>query len=412
MNLYKKILTFILPFLAMALFQSCVFENINDDEPTQGPNGEHAMLVLHIMKLDGSGKVVDQTDDINEIVNDFRIIIINENGEIESNDLITSDEFLINGNPNELYYLFKVLEPGKRKFYLFANEGSVDDLEGSVNGSLSSFLAGISVGSKASNFESAINSAWFQPIYQFDDNEIALPYSSFYELDMKAGIRYEQPMYLVPVATKINLNFYNYRDFAVDVKEASISKIADSNFLMGQPALNEQKKFISTTEYYWIDWLARISEMSNEFDSFSPNVDFNQTYGWIKNYSLPTSAVYADKRFTEETGLLVPKVTTGMGQPVPGEGHITTIYLPESRYIVDPKLSQEQEYFLNLVLEDKDTAVMEEIEVSVPLTNVNALFRNTRVIIDVNFNQGTDEIYVEIRSWYSTDNFYGTVSGK
>ena len=414
MNLCKKILTFILPLLATVLSQSCVLENINNDEPKQGTDDEHTMLVLHIMKLDGAGKVVDETDNINEIVKDLRIIIINEKGEIESNDLITSDEFLSDGDSNELYYLFKVLEPGKRKFYMFANEGSVTDLEGTENVSLSSYLAGISVGSNASEFESVINSVWFKPSYKLDGNEIALPYSSFYELDMKAGLRYEQPIYLVPVATKICFNFFNNREYQVNVTGLGISSVADTNFLMGQPAKEEQTKIYNGEFLYWIDWLAKVSEESNKYPDFIPNVGFNEQNGWILNYNLPSAASHSEKKFIDADNekdfieIEGRKVVTG-GSPIPGTKTLPYCYLPESSFFQSSK-SLQQEYFLNINLEDRNPDVDKVEPVSVPLSNIKALFRNTRVIINVNFNEGTDEIYVEIRSWFSTDYFFGTVT--
>lgn len=414
MKFFNQIFLYLVLGCFSALSTGCVMNNY-EDEAAQVIDNEHAVVVLHLSPLENFSDyyLTDGEIPINEKIETLRIIIIDQQSGIEQNSLIKLADFNKGPDNDCLHYLFYHTTPGHKKFYLFANERSVPVIEGVGTAGLEDYLSGITKNTKVSDFETTINSAWFRPDYKVKNNEITLPYSSYYELDMKEGMRYEQSMYLVPVATKINLNFYNYRSYPVDVQQASISQIADRTFLIGQVDRKEQYKSIGNTGYYWVDWLAKISEMSKDYGSFSPNVDFNQTYGWISNYNLPVSVEYSDKDFIDDgTMLKVGGVTKGMGSPEPGEEHISTVYLPESRYLVDPKLSQEQQYYLNLKLFDNDPSETEnEIEVSVPLTNINALFRNTRVIIDVNFNEGTDEIYVEIRSWYSTDNFYGTVSG-
>lgn len=407
-------LRYILPKLLLLCFPVFLF-GCKDEGTLESGNFEtdknQTILSLQVRALSSETPGIENDESIKSL----RIIIIDENGEIECNKKVSQENLLQSGPGNDLYYFFHITTPGKKKFYLFANEEKVNNINGQ-NQSLTSFLSNyVSENGNATEFEDLINNISFFPEYEKEsDGKIYLPYSSYYQLDMKGGTVYEKPMYLVPVAAKICFNFFNNREFAVKVKEMGISSIADKNYLLGQPSDKELTKTYNGESLYWVDWLAKVSAASNEYPEFVPNVGFNEQNGWIINYSLPEGTSHSEKKFIwleqPESNINVKgsEMVIG-GSPTPGQESLDFCYLPESCFFQETK-SQEQVYYLNLNLEDANPHVGSVEPVSIPLNNIKALFRNTKIIVNINFNEGTDDIYVEIRSWFSTDYFFGTVT--
>ena len=408
MKLVKNLISLIVFTAALAAMQSCVYDK-PDTPPEAALSSEQTVIVLNARALNGPEP---ETNDIRELVKSWRIVMIDENGLIECNRRFSLDNIEAGKAETIVDQFFQITTPGNKKFYLFANEESVADADASMAKTdsftdlLDSYREGTDTGD---DFESVINSYHFKPDYKVENGAIYLPYTSFYTLQMEGGKRYDKDMFLVPVATKIYFNFNNFRQFPVKVKEVGISRIAEDSYLLGNVTGEDRNKYYGSEKLYWVDWLAKVSEESGNYDSFLPNVGFNEQTGWIFDYLVPSGAEHSDKTFVDNLNQFTVAEATSVagGSPVPSTVSLNYCYLPESKYI--PEGSSTQVYYLTLELEDTNPSVG-AIELDpIPLSNVKALFRNTRVIINVNFNEGTDDIYVEIRSWFETDDFYGTV---
>lgn len=413
--------------MALAAFTSlllygCASDPFLENGEGDEPDAEHAVMAFRILTSDG-GDDGDETG-VKELIKSLRILMIDESGLIECNEYFQADELKTNYASGEIYYFYRVTTPGKKKFYLFANEESVSAVSGITgfnNKPFTTFLSNYPEGSySSSDFETKITAAYTAPSFSIEDGVVYLPYSSFYELDMKAGKRYEQPMYLVPVATKFYFNFINNRTAAVHVQKLGISQCPKNNYIMGHVEDSQQELAIEGKKYYWVDWLAKISEMSQSSLSFEENETFNEKYGWITDYTMPPqgSAGYSDYPFIEkssdgnssEDNVIKARTDNGGGNlPTPGRKSFGPYYLPESKYIPNNK-DKKQVYTLILELEDQNPSVDEVVidDENLVLTNLASLFRDTHVVVNITMDEGTDKIYVEIRSWFSTENFFGT----
>lgn len=310
---------------------------------------------------------------------------------------------------------------------------------------------------KAGEFSMVMNSLYFEPDYSVDENNnVYLPYTAFYSgKEIKAIYteeEEEQPaiqdlgeMFLVPCATKFRFIFNNYRPDEVEVNKIGIEGVAKNLYLNGQVREKEQKKklpsFISTQEYYWIDWLAETSKNSWSYESPGDNEGFNQIWGWISHYDVPNSAypeevqdspdkdgqndnesqIIPEIIFVEEqfTGIknIEPYKESDEGDELPGYPGILEIgpfYAPESKWnekeevtAVDGKDVKTgnyiQSYILNLVLSGKGagtTEAKENNEFHLQIGKLNTLFRNTYVRIIITMRDQFDVgAYAQIEPW-------------
>ena len=411
-----------------------------DDGESDGNDSDRMLLVLHIMPVD-AGSVITNAE-VREMIGSLRIILLSD-GIIECNQLI---EFNGPGPfaASQFKYDFTwTTFAGKKTVYIIANEGSVtnglqfqlpDDDSGvlpkvpeSLTALLSSYkavgkegLGNAEAEESCAELERALKSICFEPDYTVEGGDIYLPYVSYYSpeeveaLDIKRGdfLGEEAPytLYLVPVATKFTFNFTNYRPNDVDINNITVSSANGANFLMARVGEDDYTKLYGTSDdrstwlpYYWIDWLARVSESSHQNEEFDNNQNFNTKYGWISLYDIPKGDTPEPQRFiTAEKFRTVDKaVKTGAeGEDedgTPGTLTLGPYYLPESRNV---DTAGRLAYYLTLGLHDvTQTADDDPKFENQQIQNLNALFRNTRVIINVVMRQGDVRVYAEIAKW-------------
>ena len=437
----KRIVRYILPVIAALCaigLASCIEDRYDDG--TDGNGSDRMLLVLHIMPVDAES--VMSNAEVREMIGSLRIILLSD-GIIECNQLI---EFNGPGPfaASQFNYDFTwATFAGKKTFYIIANEGSVTDglqfqlpegddgdlpdVPESFTALLNSYeavgkegLGNAEAESSCAELERVLNSICFEPDYTADGGDLYLPYVSYYsaedieELDIKKGdfLGEEAPytLYLVPVATKFTFNFTNYRPNNVEINNITVSSANGANFLMARVGEDDYKKLYGTSDdrstwlpYYWIDWLARVSEASHQNEEFDNNQNFNTKYGWISLYDTPEGDTPKPQKFiSAETFRTVDKaVKTGAeGEDedgTPGRLTLGSYYLPESRNI-DP--TGKQAYYITLGLHDVTQKEDDDPKFeNQPIQNLNALFRNTRVIINVVMRQGNVRVYAEIAKW-------------
>lgn len=416
----------------LCILGSCVNDNMADcpdDIVTENT------LLLHISKLDAITPAEDGLK--SEMIKSLRIIVLSGNY-IEYNDYI---DLSVSFSENFTYNYIRKVKPGEKKFYLIANEESVSDLKSETGielpagvTTLTSLLDNEMFKSQpildidddsgnAGKLESILNSINFNPDYKEMESDkypyIYLPYSAYYDgptIDKDATPEmFYKSIYLVPVAAKFIFNFVNERVDPVRINGISMSYANNSNYLFAQVEGEDVEKELSDKSYYWIDWLAEISQQSQKYPDFSDNTEFNRDYGWISDYRVPNPDDTSEFIFIEKDSqdiITVPGVTYKIqnNETEPGTKSSPIFYVPESINYVNPNntetvdeetdgnKSKEQFYYLTMYLEDVGGSTPPKFE-NVAIPNLYSLFRNTYVIINLKMSEGDMEIYAEITPW-------------
>ena len=245
----------------------------------------------------------------------------------------------------------------------------------------------------------------------------------------------DETMYLIPCANKVRFKFRNYRASDLIIKELKLSGIATQMYLFGQ--VNQQEMTLSTKKLWWVNWLASVSTLSHnpEYAGAPENEVFNQTYGWIDDFKVPTEAYkYAVEEtinFQERKGVLqfvgtnywvIDQREPGVpvNQAAPGTAETGYFYLPESRnliklpvtdennQIIPDKFREVQAYYLTMKMHDNIAGVPDVVK-DTQIGNVGSLFRNKDILITVTLRDGDDVgAYAEPVRW-SDRHSYGYV---
>ena len=319
----------------------------------------------------------------NEKMHSVRVIVLHNDGKVEHNQHFSLENALA-----EKTILLKVTPNEKKKIFLFANEKSVSSVEGVTvegvtvegeNKTLTAFFNSYTEG--MSGFEDEVNELYFAPDYSVEE---PIPMSSMYEIDFKEG-REDYQFYLVRVATKFTVNFFNWRGEEVTVENFSIESHADKNFLMAHVNSYPDTQNPETNQPYptWIDWLKAVSDASNEDSDAAAN-----RFGWLTDYRLPEQTTA--KVYTHE-GLKIGKPTVDIENPdnsEPGVANVVPVfYLPESKNLKAG--ATEQEYILTIKIAGRaETFVCK-------LDKLKALFRNTHLVVNITM-YNSNEIVVDV----------------
>lgn len=431
---------------------------------------DRMILMLRMMPVDADPVTSDSG--VKEMIRSIRIILLSYGGGEEDNGnsgnngngekgIIEYNQRIVFENPSAVSrFRYDFAWPtfaGKKSLYIVANEesvtkgvrflpsdgGTLPDLSDSE--SLTDLLDGYEAVGKdhladpaaqesCAELVRVLDAVAFKPVYTVDDDEVFLPYVSYYsaaeneKFNIKKGdyIDAEAPfyLYLVPVATKFTFHFENYRPHAVEINDITLSSAHSENFLMARVGEADYEKPFGRVspdentwqDYYWIDWLAKVSEASHKHSGADDNRDFNAKYGWISHYAIPDGNTPERKTFVQKTD----QQRVAQAEVVPGDetdGIPSTLtlgpfYLPESRNIARKSQnnigaetgSQEtdsQKYYLTLGLHDvtHQSSEYDPKFEEQPIDNLEALFRNTHVKINVVLRQGNVRVYAEIADW-------------
>lgn len=338
-----------------------------------------AILHLNVEPI-GQTRAGTATLPDNEKMHSVRVIVLHNDGTVEHNKFYSLD-----GAQVQRAILLKVTPNEKKKIYLFANEESVSTVEGvaDVNSTLSAFFHTYVEG--MSGFEDAVNGLYFAPDYSAGK---PIPMSSMYEIDIPEKGVIEEIFYVVRVATKFTVNFFNWRVEDVTVENFSIASHADKNFLMAHVNSYPDTQNPETNQKYptWIDWLKAVSDASN-VDSDAATKQF----GWLTDYELPagegSTSVYTHEKITVE------KPTGDIDNPDNSRPGVASVafYLPESKNLKQEgaTIDGEQEYTLTLKIDGREESFVCKLD------NLKALFRNTHVVVNITM-YNSNEIVVDV----------------
>lgn len=313
-----------------------------------------------------------------EKMRSVRIIVLHNDGKVEHNRHFSLENALA-----EKTILLKVTPNEKKKIFLFANEKSVSSVEGVTvegeNKTLTAFFNSYTEG--MSGFEDEVNELYFAPDYSVEE---PIPMSSMYEIDFKEG-REDYKFYLVRVATKFTVNFFNWRGEEVTVENFSIESHADKNFLMAHVNSYPDTQNPETNQKYptWIDWLKAVSDASNVDSDAATN-----RFGWLTDYELPeqsTATIYTHGKVT------VGKPTVDIDNPdnsKPGVASVVPVfYLPESKNLKAG--ATEQKYTLRINITGRAEPFVCKLD------KLKALFRNTHLVVNITM-YNSNEIVVDV----------------
>lgn len=313
-----------------------------------------------------------------EKMRSVRIIVLHNDGKVEHNRHFSLENALA-----EKTILLKVTPNEKKKIFLFANEKSVSSVEGVTvegeNKTLTAFFNSYTEG--MSGFEDEVNELYFAPDYSVEE---PIPMSSMYEIDFKEG-REDYKFYLVRVATKFTVNFFNWRGEEVTVENFSIESHADKNFLMAHVNSYPDTQNPETNQKYptWIDWLKAVSDASNVDSDAATN-----RFGWLTDYELPeqsTATIYTHGKVT------VGKPTVDIDNPdnsKPGVASVVPVfYLPESKNLKAG--ATEQKYTLRINIAGRAEPFVCKLD------KLKALFRNTHLVVNITM-YNSNKIVVDV----------------
>lgn len=393
MRYLLKILSGSLWLILLAIASSCT-DVETDTGVVSSEDSVTGAISINISPLTRSESSVED-------IHSLRIILLDKDGKIKTNEYI---------EPIDIPYTWEFQSTlGKYFIYVIANESSVINytVDGISDANNESFTEMINKFTLAqSGFEDFINSLYFEPDYTRP-----IPASCNYELNLEKE-KQSFDVYLVPVATKFEINFKNYRNDPVEILNITLSKIADSNYLMANLDESEIFKTVERNTYYWIDWMKNVvddtTQHPNLDNSYNSNDYINQKWGWITKYEMPDGVDYDSKVIlAPEDNFSIDKAEFQKGEdPVPVEKYLGhPFYFPESKYIADNQTNQSYLLEFKIKITGGDSKI-----ISKELTNVHTLFRNTLVNITVEMNTALEEIYVEISPWTDIEPAYGIIT--
>lgn len=314
-----------------------------------------------------------------EKMRSVRVVVLDKNMTIEHNKYYGLEDA-----QDRKFITLKVKPNEKKMIYLFANEESVSSVGGVIipggGTALAAFFNSYKVGD--SNFNVEVDKLYFTPDYT---NGNPIPMSSMYEIDIPEKGVIEETFYVVRVATKFTVNFFNWRGEEVTVENFSIESHADLNFLMAHVNSYPDTQNPETNQKYptWIDWLKAVSDASN-VDSDAATEEF----GWLTDYELPeqsTATIYTHGKVT------VGKPTVDIDNPdnsEPGVANVVPVfYLPESKNLKAG--ATEQEYILTIKIAGRAEPFVCKLD------KLKALFRNTHLVVNITM-YNSNEIVVDV----------------
>ena len=402
---------------------SCVYEagdlKQGGMDPEDIPHDDRVLLNFNI-----ETSLLDQSNSVAEKISSLRIIVIGD-GKVECNRLV---QFGSNTTAAGFGYNFQWrTSPGIKSLFFIANEDHTGDMSyqaqkgttipSNLPTSLTTLLDGYSPAANTNGRELAdvLTSAYFQPDYNKTDGSVYIPYSSFYG-NIHAEEQQVVPLdiYLVPVATKFTFRFINRRKSQVQIDNITVSQTNRTNWLLAQVYGNDVEKSFGDRKYYWVDWLAKVAEESNKYPGFYDNMDFNDKYGWISNYTMPVTEddTYDNIFIDEATKFTIPAAIWENPEkfnPDTDESQVVMrgpFYAPESwnTYVYYDAATEQwittQRYALTIGIRDLSaSSAKDPVFEDVTIGNLKSLFRDTSVLITLTMSEGKLEIYAEKTDW-------------
>ena len=320
-------------------------------------------------------------------IHSLRVVILDSEGKVQFNQ---KERF---ETPVSTYYFNALVKAGKNTFYFIANADNMNLYESanSLPTTEEAFFSQFTLGT--TGFEEAVKNLYFDNTY-FATPSNPLPLTSKYVVTTEPGVQ-DLSFWLVKAATKYTVHFENSRTSEVFLNDLYVSQLIDKMYLM--PHVGSTQETISGQ--YWVEWLRDVADKSHLDESNQGDEAFNDRYGWITDYTVPTPNTPFNLYLVKEGNIEIPGLQTSAGQakPEPGTLDLGPFYSTEGLNLLPGNAAGIQQYTVTIKVTDtKDNAVFSEYRV---LPNLSALFRNTHVIINITFDESYMHIYGEIADW-------------
>lgn len=383
-RLIRNILMTLMALPAIGL-SSCVWEAYPEEASAPAEEEGKVWLHVNVSSLNASDLYGDNNRDL---IYSLRVIMLNDKGEVEFN------RYERLASPQSKYDFEVLAEAGEKRFYFIANADNIDIYEPGNDSPLKEgeFFGRYPIGSDG--FEEAVKELYYKNNY-FDNTSYPLPYTSKYVVKAEKG-KQNFKFWLVKAATKYTVHFENSRSESVVLHDLYIRQLIDRMYLM--PHVSQE----TISGKYWIDWLHEVSDASHESGSNQGDVGFNDNWGWLTGYQVPEGEAF-DLYLVQDEEITIPGLQTGTYEdPKPGTADLGPFYSVEGRNLREDG-GGIQQYTLHLRLTDnKDNKEVEDYRI---LPNLNALFRNTHLIINITFDESYMHVYGQIQGWDTHDAF-------
>lgn len=392
MKALRNLLYVLIATTLAGLFQSCINDNYPMEDPATDDNSVY--LVLHI----GLATPTRASNLSNELMHTLRIVLLDENGDIEYNKRVEDlgKEDLGYGVSEYGYHIIST-KTGKKKIYLIANEDCVNKVNGEQQ-SLTDLLDKLTNG----NASTTLDNVYFTPVLHGTEQRI--PISAYYEFEiteeeLKASNsrQAKRDFDLVYAATKFEIRFENYLTTSVTINDLRISSVADDMYLFAHFEGNNETTLLKTMPAEqggrsWIEWLKEVSEETTANPNLPDNEDINNAYGWLTDYVLPTNTQHKEISMATTND---PDATIQGKTESNTPGKLTlTRYTTESKYG-----DANQTYWLNIELSRENDIESTKFEPQ-EIPNLRTLFRNTHAIVTVSIYGISDiTLQVMLRPW-------------
>lgn len=365
----------IMALLCVALAVAVTACGRGNDMPQEPAESQGLFLVCNIGMV-GSTRASTPLPD-NEKMHSLRIVVLNDKGIVENNEYFTFASC-------ETYARIMVLKSrSNKKFYLFANEESVSDMQCepagiSLSGSLHDYLESVTEGT--ADFKTTIAAVNYIP-----DFSKPIPLNAMYDVEIPEGVGFlEKDFWLVRAAAKFTFTFINKRKYTdITIDKFEVNGIADRQFLM--PKFTGGNTPVFTGFPTWIDWLRDVSDKT-QIDPDDPTADES---GWLTGYDIPDETVTGKLSYT--TSFIINPTPANA---VRGE-EIANLYCCESKNRLSGAVGvvdNEQQYTVHLECSGKFGDTDEQRTFDIPLPNLRALFRNTNPHVIISFTEKEFEV--------------------
>lgn len=347
--------------LTFFLLASC---NKQEDAVPQ----DEGMVTLSISAAMASRAGNDDNATFEELMHTLRIIIFDQDGAVEHNQLYTFDTGLWESE----YHYFLVKANEGKTIYLLANcEDILKDEEISIT--------------NLDAIELTTEDGWFSG--QPKNEDFLLPATAKYTISVGKESKDLGTLYLAHAANKISFEFTNETGEEITISEWRLTPIAQNSYLIPH-ITDENEKTPEEDRWYSKVW----AQYKNE--------DLSGDDEGVTNYDIPTDA--DQDTFNEE---LEKGIKIAAGESATLYSATEPFYLHESKADSDPTTGQQQ-YTVSCVINDR---VYDAV-----LPNLPSLFRGTYVKIKaiinaLNEDEPYEGIYAEIVEWEEYDPVTGEI---
>lgn len=358
-------------YLCLTLF---LLASCNKQEEVAPQDEGMATLSISAAMASRATDTGDENRTYAELMHTLRIIIFDEEGNVEHNRLYEFDKglfetenhiFIVKANETKTVYLLANCEKFDVKEKDTPTITSLDALELKGNGILQN------QGTKPDEGEGTIN---------------VLPATAKYSIHVGKQSQTEM-LYVVHAANKISFEFTNQSGQEITISEWRLTPIAQNSYLI--PHITGENENTPEADRWYNKVLAQYY-----------NTDLNGEDAGVTNYNVPDDANHEEFKQTCEV-----KIAAATSEPVTLYSATEPFYLHESKANSDPTTGQ-QHYTVSCVINDR---VYDAV-----LPNLPSLFRGTYVKINVTIKaleegEVPDGIYAEIVKWEEYPSTSGTI---